>query len=73
MGYQESGEFDDNGKFGEIGHLMKFRQKDLDLRLRVKEGGIRKVMNFTKMSDKQHSSHPDWGLEHGNGASNPTL
>ena len=37
-----------NNKFGEIGDLTKFRRKDLDLRQRAKEGGIRKAANLTK-------------------------
>ena len=50
-GYQESGEFDKNGEFGEIGNLTKFRQKDLDLRKRAKEGGIREAANLTKTAN----------------------
>ena len=42
-GYQlKSGEFDKNGKLGEIGNLMKFRQKDLDLESKQKTGLSRK-------------------------------
>ena len=39
-----------NNKFGEIGDLTKFRRKDLDLRQRAKEGGIRKAANLTKFT-----------------------
>ena len=49
-GYQlKSDEFDKNGKLGEIGNLMKFCRKDLDLREQAKDGGIKKVENLTKM------------------------
>ena len=50
-GYQESSEFDENGEIGKIGDLTKFRRKDLYLRERAKEGGIRKAVNLTKTAN----------------------
>ena len=46
-GYQESGEFDKDGEFGETGDLTKVRWKDLDLR-EVRKRGVSEMRRIRR-------------------------